>query len=312
MFLRNRFLNTAAFFSDPREPAAGATDTGNDDQGGGNGNDDAGDDTGAQAGQDAGDTGNDAGGDGDGENDPDGEPGADAEDDDDPDLADLTPEQRKKVKDRIERETRWRDRQLDRLHAKRRSVEEDNRALTAIADPARRAAAGTENLTAAQIEERAKVLATEMTAQQQYDADANRADAEGRATYGDKWASSMAKIPKLGSINVADMVDILATDKPHVVLYGLSDPDTYERVMSLPPARRRNEFVKLSLQDAPKPRGKTADSKRPGNAPPPVNPVSGGRRVAAQAVNLHDDKTEDEKWYAERNRTRRKKFSNVD
>lgn len=310
--LRNRFLNTASFLSAPNEPTGGkkplalsvedvtgaAQTDGDDDAGGG-------DDTGAAGGEDAGDAGDDAGGDSEGEDDT-----GDGDEDDDPDLADLPVEVRARIERRIAKETGWRDRQIDRLHAKRRSAEEDVRAAETITS--RRAADGTaapENLTQAQIEERAQVLAKNMSAQTQYDQNANDADAKGVSAYGDKWRSTMAKLPKLGGVDLTDMVDILNTDQPHVVLYSLADPETYERVMALPPARRRNEFVKLSLKEAPKTRNAQPASKRPGDSPAPVRVVNGGRRVAAQTVNLADDKISDEEWYAARNATRRKKFS---
>lgn len=312
--LRNRFLQTASFLAAPNDPPAGSKkplaetvesveDAGGDD-GAGN---DAGDDTDAEDGQDAGDAGDDTDGDGEGGDDTDS-----GDEDDDPDLADLPVEVRAKAKAAIERrvarETGWRDRQIDRLHAKRRSAEEDVRAAEAVVGRRADGTAAPENLTQAQIEERARALAKDMSAQTQYDQNANDADARGVSAYGDKWRSTMAKLPKLGGVDITDMVDILNTDQPHVVLYSLADPDTYERVMALPPARRRNEFVKLSLKEAPKARSVVAD-KRPGDSPRPVRPINNGRKVAAQAVDLADDKLSDEAWYAARNATRRKKFS---
>lgn len=304
---RNRFLGTTSFLSAPdnlpagsKKPLAEAVAS----------VEDAGDDNG----------GDDAGGGENGTGDveaagEDGDSDSGGEDDagDDPDLADLPPEVRAKaraaIEKRLARETGWRDRQLSKLHAQKRSAEEDVRAAETIAGRRADGAAAPENLTQAQIEERAQALARNMSAQAQYDQNANDADARGKAAYGDKWGSTMSKLPKLGGLEVNDMVDILNTDQPHVVLYSLADPETYERVMALPPARRRNEFVKLSLKEAPKVRGAITESKRPGDSPAPVRVVNGGRKVAAQAVNLADDKLDDETWYAARNATRRKKFS---
>lgn len=309
---RNRFLNTTALLLDPREPTGKDTtlneDVGAEDDG------DAGSDVGAEAGQDVGATGGDQDGDEPGGTGVDDKSGADA--DDDPDLADLPPEVRAKAKaaiqKRVAQETGWRDRQIDRLHAKRRSAEGDAQAAAAIVARQGTGAAAPENLTATQIEERAKELAKGISAQDQYDRDANDADARGRSIYGNKWKTTMAQLPKLGGVDVSDMVDILNTDKPHVVLFSLANPEVYERVMELPPARRRNEFVKLSMQDEPKPpRTAAPESKRPGDAPRPVVPVGGGRRVAAQQVNLYDDKADDDAWYEARNATRRKKFSDA-
>lgn len=303
--LRDRFLGTASFLLAPNDPPAGGNDGAGQDQNAGD-NDTGGDDgkgkttvlkedVGAE--DDAG-AGDDAGG----------------ADDDDSDLADLPPEARAKAKAAIEkrlaREVGWRDRQIDRLYRKNREKDADNQALETIADPARRPAAQAQTdpnrkFTQAEVQAEARKI----SAQDKYDNDANDADARGKAVYGNKWGSTLAKLPKLGGVDVTDMVDILNTDQPHVVLYQLSDPDTYQRVMDLPPARRRNEFVKLSLKEAPK---RIEESKRPAEQAAPVAAIAGGRRVAASQVDLYDEKVEDDAWYAARNASRRKKFTNVE
>jgi len=301
--LMNRFLGTTSLLLGPNDPpngGEGAQDQGGADDTSGEGadgatsqdeNGGASDDTGSDAGDDEADDDSDSTGD----------------DDEEDELAGLTPEQRAKVEARLARETGWRDRQIDRLHAKRRSAEEDVQAAATIVQ--RQPGA---DLTPTQVEERARELAKTMTAQATYDEACNAAFAQGKSLFSSKWDGALAKLPKLGGVEIPDMQNIMATEQPHVVLYQLSNPDTYERVMSLPPAKRFAEFVKLSLKQFPKPASKT-DSKRPGDAPPPPRPLdSTGRRVAAKSVDLHNDNVDDAAWYAERNRTRRKKFSNVD
>lgn len=310
--LRNRFLNTSALLLDPRESASG--DAGNDQGGADAGNEgtsgeaDATAQGDADAGNDAGDTDGDAGG----EDDTDDTDGG-ADDEDDPDLADLPPEAKAKAKAaiarRVAKETGWRDKQIDRLHAKRRAAEDEAAAAATIVG--RTAAAGSDDPNRKFTAEELKVEAARIAAQSQYDRDCDATFQQGASTFGDKWKDAITKLPKLGGVDVTDMVDILATDKPHVVLYQMADPEVYERVMALPPARRRTEFVKLSLKPEPKAAPKNPGSKRPSDAVPPVTPISGTRRTAAQAVDLHDDKVSDDAWYAARNATRRKKFSNV-
>lgn len=305
--LRNRFLGTAAALLAPADKPNDGKDTtlaenvGEDDTAAAAaGDEDAGENAAAAGDEDTGGADEDTA-------------AAASDEDDDPDLADLPPEVKAKAKaaiaKRVAAETGWRDRQIDKLHARRRSAEEDARAMETIADPARRAApaAGVADPTKKFTQAEVTAEAQRIAAQDKYDRDANDADAAGKKAYGDKWGKTLAQLPKLGGLDVTDMVDILNTDQPHVVLFNLSDPTEYERVMSLPPARRRNEFVKLSLKEAPKPRA--ADSKRPSDATAPVTPVTGGRRVAAQQVNLMDDKLDDDAWYKARNATRRKKFS---
>lgn len=310
MLLRNRFLNTASFLSVPADPPGGGKKAVADVVGSvedtGDGNDDAGSNAGAEAGEDAGDAGDGEGGDGEGDGSGGDESDADPDEDDDPELAEFTPEQRAKIQARIDKETRWRDRQLERTHAKRRSAEEDVRAAAAItAKPG-------ENLTAEQIEARARELANGMSAQDRYDAAANETHTKGLKAYGDRWKKALDKLPKLGGVDLADMKEIVETDNPEVVLFTLTDPDEYERVMSLPPAKRRTEFIKIGLREPPKPKVTAKESKRPGDVAAPVRPVGGGRQVAAQQVNLYDPNLQDDAaWYAARNATRRKKFSDA-
>lgn len=311
--LRNRFLGTSAQLlaaagegdgtgGEQGKPTVLKEDVGaeDDDNGGSNGAE-------GEGGTVEGD-----GGAGEGE----GEPGA-GDDDEDPDLAELPPEMREKAKKALERrlakETGWRDRQIDRLHRQKRETQEDNRALTTIADPARRAApvAGEQKtFTEADVEQRA----SQKLAQDRYDQGCIDTDSAGREYFTKEgWDQRTGKLAKLGGVNVEDMISILATDNPAMVIDQLAaDPDAYERVMALPPARRNNEFVKMGLKAPPKKAKAVEESLRPGETPPPPRRLQGsGRQVSAQTVNLYEDKVEDEKWYEERNKTRRKKFSNV-
>lgn len=306
---RDRFLGTASFLLGPNDKPGGEGGTGNDtndDNVGGASNDTNDDDNGA--GGEAGEAGDGETGEADGdgqEGGGDGEGAADEGEEDE--LAGLTPEQRAKVEARLAREVGWRDRQIDKLYAKRRSAEEDVRAAGTIVERQ----PGAENLTAEQIETRARELAKTMTAQETYDNACNSAFSEGKKQFEGKWDGALAKLPKLGGVDVSDMQNIMATDQPHVVLYQLSNPETYERVMGLPPAKRFAEFVKLALKQFPKP--SKGESKRPGDAPPPPRAINGsGRRVAAQTVDLHDDTVSDEQWYKARNEARRKKFTSVE
>jgi len=303
--LRNRFLNTAAFLMAPPDDKKAADDKGtdgdnNDDTGGADG---AGEGEGEPEGQAEGGEGGSEGEGGD-------DTGAEGEDDE---LAGLTPELRAKVEKRLAKEIGWRDRQIDRLHAKRRSAEQDVDAARTIVErqPAKKPAAqGEQQLyTEEEVERRAQVK----NAQTAYDDGCTETDSKGKKYYGDKWSSATGKLAKMGGVTVDDMVAILATDEPAVVLYSLaSDPDEYERVMRLPPARRTAAFVKLGLKAPPRAVSEEPESKRPGDNPPPVRPLQGGRRQASQVrVDIYDDKADDDAWYKQRNETRRKKFTNV-
>lgn len=311
--LRSRFLNSASFLLDrPNEGDGGGAGTDDPNtpaavEAADAGSDGAGDENGADGDGDA--AGDEDGAAGDEDDDPDGSSGdEDGDEDDDELLADLTPEQRAKVERRLAKETGWRDRQIDRLYRQKRETAEDRDALEVIAtrQPAAPGAAAVP-----QTPEEVQIAARQLVAKDRYDEACNNAYTKGTDVYKDRWNTALSRLPKLGGVDQADMQNIVATDNPHVVLFELSKPETYERVMALPPARRLTEFVKLSLVKAPKATSAAVDSKRPSAATPPVTPIAGGRRVAARQVNLNDDRVSDEQWYAERNRTRRKKFSEV-
>ncbi len=309
---RNRFLGSAAFLSGPDDPPSGGNGASAGDDQNNNGGA-AGDDQGQQPEQGQEGAGaDDEGGDQDG-GESDDEDGGESDDEEDP-LAGLSEEQRAKVQKALQREIGWRDRQINRLHAKTRSAQEDVEAARTItervAPGAAAPAAGTQpTLTEAEVERRARQL----TAQEAYDNGCNDTDAKGRDYY-PNWADATAKLRRLGGIDQADMVNILATDHPAVVLYELQrNPEEYERIMALPPARRNNAFVKLALKGPPKRSAPATESKRPSDAPPPPRVLNGGRRQAqAGQPDLYNDKIADDAWYAARNATRRKKFSAVE
>lgn len=316
---RNRFLNSAAFFLKPDDGTGQNGDQGNA-QGQNNGGN-AGD-AGAQAGQDGGGASGAGGeGEGDGGDDAgetegdDGSQGAGGEgedtgaDEDDP-YAGLTYEQRERLERHVNREIGWRDRQINRLTGKRRQAEEDTRTAGQIIDRNQR---GNDQGKQASTPEEVRQAAQQLVAQEQYDTACNNTDTAGKKAYKDKWPAVNDRIRKMGGLPADDLADIvLSTDHPEVVLYSLAqDPDLYERVMGLPPAKRRAEFVKLGLKEPPK-AADTRPSKRPGDAPPPPRALNGGnRQAAAQTVDLYKDNVDDEAWYRQRNETRRKKFSNA-
>lgn len=309
--LRNRFLNTAAFLL-AADDKGGATDAGGDTGGA--------DDKGADQSNGKGSSSQERDGGGAGKTtvlnedvgaEDDGGDADGAGQDDDP-FAGLTPAQ----KAAVEKEIAWRDRQIARLHAKKRSAEGDAEAALTIAQRATQSgkapAAGADGKTFTQ--EDVKREAQVLNAQQAYDDSCVATDVAGKKFYGDKWVSATTKLAKMGGVTVDDMVNILATDNPAVVLHSLSqDPDEYERIMGLPPARRNAAFVKLGLKEPPKVAEATQEDLRPGDVARPVRPIQGSRNSGSNSrVNLYDDKVSDDDWYRERNATRRKKFSSVE
>lgn len=278
--MMGKWLGTTRFYFAPPGEGSGAADSG-DDNGGGDDNNDTNDD-------DSGD--DDAGDDASANLD-----GGEGDDDNKKPAANASPQEKQD----------WRDRQIDRQHRRIKDMERENATLRAIAEgranpdgtpktPAAAAPAPSSKpaLTEADVETRAQQLA----AQNQYDADCNAAYAKGKDAFED-WEDQLKRLPKLGGIDPATMVNILATDNPEQVIYTLaSNPEEYERVMELPMAKRANALTKLGMK-------KPKEIKRPSDAPNPPDKVT-GRRVPAGKVDLSDDNVPDEDWYAERERQR--------
>lgn len=278
------WLGTTRFFFAPPGEGSGAAG-GGDDANGNDNNDTNGDEDDDQNGDDAGD-GDDQNGDGAGDGDGDGQgdkPGANA-----------TPKEK----------ADWRDRQLDRQHRKLKDLERENETLRAIAEgranpdgtPKTAAPAAQQQAPKTFTQEDVQREAQRLAAQSQYDQDCDATFAKGKEAFPD-WEDQLTRLPKLGGIDPVTMQGILATDNPEQVIYTLaSDPEEYERVMGLPLAKRQNALTKIGMT-------KPKQVKRPSDAPPPTDSVS-GRRMPAGKVNLHDDSVADEDWYAERERQR--------
>lgn len=303
---RNLYLNTASVLFAPPDPPKDGDNGGNDNQDQGDGEQQSEGTPGEGEGQGGEGGGAEGEGGGEGEGEGEGGEGSEAGDGEDDELAGLTPEQREKVERRLARETGWRDRQIDRLHAKKRTAEGG---LDAARTALEKAGTGADGKAT---DEQIRAAAQLLTAQERYDEACSNTDSNGRKAYKDKWSSATSKLAKMGGVSVDDMVAIVATDHPEVVLFTLSQrPDEYERIMALPPAKRTNEFVKIGLKEPPKAIS-TKESVRPGDVAKPVRPIQGSRQSGTNSrVNLYDDKVSDDDWYAERNKTRRKKFSDA-
>lgn len=296
--LKNWLMNSAAVFSPPDEgkPAPGKPtvlneDVGNENDGGTEGADGAEGAEGA-AGDD------DAAGDGaEGDGDPPAE-GAAA-----PPVAAAKPD--------------WKDKELNRKHrqlqderrekARIQQELDDAKALLArapkkdgdpdpVAQPAR-------TFTEADVDR----AASARVAQDRYNEQCNETFNKGKATYGDDWDKSLKQLELLGGLGddaqgLETMQGILAADDPAKVLHTLgSDPDEYHRVMSLPPARRLAEIIKIGIPDK-----KTI--KKPSALDPPVNGIQRRAQADNAEAKLYDDKTPDADWYAIRVAQKKRRF----
>lgn len=210
----------------------------------------------------------------------------------------------------------WRDRQIARQHRqlreqKERAAQLENELATARgllerSQQGHAAANGGNNApppaaapaTAADPEAFQRAVAQEV-AQQNFNQTAYATAEDGAKRFKD-WGEITDRLEKLGGFDRDTMNHVLATDDPAGVLHKLgSNPDEYERVMGLPPARRLAEIVKLGLKvPAPK--------KTPSGAPPPAEPIGGRGRTDGNE--LRDDLADDE-WFSRRQRQRDAKFN---
>lgn len=198
----------------------------------------------------------------------------------------------------------WRDKEIRRKHAQNQALKRENEELKAIAQRVPRTAApaaGTEAVPAATVAADPKLVEVEaqkIVARNDYDRACNDANDKGKKTYGATWDKSIDNLQTLGGFDVDTMTGILATDDPARVLHELgSNPAEFQRVMELPPAKRLAEMVKIAIKPAPK--------KKVSEAPEPVEMLSGTGGPRGGGVNLYDDKTPDEDWYAKRTAEKR-------
>lgn len=223
--------------------------------------------------------------------------------------------------------TDWRDKELRRKHAQLKQREREaadlraeNESLRAMAEgrSTRQPAAGADDPpapaarttdrqpAAAPSDDEVNARAQTIVARQRYDDDCNAADAAGKKTFGaEPWKKALETLETLGGIpDIDDMVHILATDDPAKVLYDLgSNPELYQQVMELPPAKRRTELIKIAIKPAPK-------GRKVSDAPAPIDPVSGRPTgTAANAGDIYNDKLDDDNWYKIRQRQKAEKFA---
>jgi hypothetical protein len=114
-------------------------------------------------------------------------------------------------------------------------------------------------------------------------------NAAGVAAYGKGgWDKTLDRLSTFGQIDPADFAVILDSDDPAKVLHELgNDPAKYQRLMDLPPPRRRVELVKISIKETAK-------------APAAVTPP-------APKADL-SDKSSDADWFAARRRQKEERF----
>jgi hypothetical protein len=108
--------------------------------------------------------------------------------------------------------------------------------------------------------------------QERFDEACNKVFDAGKGEYGGDWDSSLRTFQMLGGASPDFLQAITSMDHGHKVLHALGqDPETAERVLSLPPLRMALELARLEAKvsaSAPTP-------KPVSKAPAPITPVGG-------------------------------------
>ncbi len=211
----------------------------------------------------------------------------------------------------------WRDKEIARKHAQNKEkdrelaeVRSENARLKELAEAAARKDAGAEGgeggdagtqetaqprraqyKTQADFDSAVKAEAARVASQTQLERDMADTASRGKKDYGVKWDGAMATLGTLGGFDPDTFNGIMATDDPAKVLFTLgNDPDEFQRIMELPPAKRMTELVKLSI----------AEKKAPqiSRAPAPVEGLN-ARGGGSDNGDLSDDLPEEE-WRARR------------
>lgn len=216
--------------------------------------------------------------------------------------------------------TDWRDRQIDRQHRKIKELEgqasraaelaAENERLkqlveardrTAPPAPGAAPAAPAPAPSPASRPEPASAGVTEEAVR--FKIDVENLTAKLQTDHAKEWPEAAKNFEKVGGIPPTLMQDILGTDDPAFVLIQLGkNPEKYQNLLDLPPARQRNELFKIAQEKTAPPPA----PPKPSGAPAPVGHIAPPASAApAGSINLYDDKVEDDRWYAERMRQKR-------
>jgi flagellar biosynthesis GTPase FlhF len=114
--------------------------------------------------------------------------------------------------------------------------------------------------------------AKRLVQQERFDESCNKVFDAGKTEFGGEWDSSLKTFQMLGGASPDFLEAITSMDNGHKVLHALGqDPETAERILSLPPLRMALELARLEAKagtSAPTP-------KQVSKAPAPITPVGG-------------------------------------
>lgn len=132
------------------------------------------------------------------------------------------------------------------------------------------------------------------------------------AEYAPDWTVAAKNLEQMGGLPQDIMPSIFATDDPAYVVTQLGkNPEKFQEILDLPPNKRTAALVKIGMEKATKPAPKVP---APSAAPPPPAHLGGsgpGPAPPAGTVDLYNDKTPDDAWYAARMEQKRQSQGRV-
>jgi hypothetical protein len=125
--------------------------------------------------------------------------------------------------------------------------------------------------------------------------------------YGNDWPDVSRRFEMMGGMSPQIMQSILATDDPAYVIIQLGKkPEKYQEILDLPPAKQTAALIRIGLEKSTAAAvAAVKPPPKPSDAPAPVEHLAPGGRASSGSINLYDDKTEDDRWFAERMRQKR-------
>jgi hypothetical protein len=164
----------------------------------------------------------------------------------------------------------WVQRRIDQLT---REKHEEKRQREALEAQLRQLQPQTEHQPGQQMTpDQIRAEAKRLVQQERFDESCNKVFDAGKTEFGGEWDSSLKTFQMLGGASPDFLEAITSMDNGHKVLHALGqDPETAERILSLPPLRMALELARLEAKagtSAPTP-------KQVSKAPAPITPVGG-------------------------------------
>jgi hypothetical protein len=213
----------------------------------------------------------------------------------------------------------WRDKQIDRQHRRLKEEQDrvaalaaENEQMRQMLEARQRQAPGGETQPASQAPAPAPQMApstgqADPVAVARFQLKVEQVGQKLTTEYAKDWPAVSRRFELMGGIEPQVMESIVATKDPAYLVMQLGkNPDLYYDIAKLPPKEQVAALAdivseKLAADSAVAAR----PAPKPSDAPAPVEHLAPGGRAPSGSINLYDDKTEDDRWFAERMRQKR-------